>query len=108
MALTQTTSGSLSSFWSGTLGYQEGRGLDNRSRFDLFVSRTHFALYEDGNKITEHDFTKPLPFTVAKVYFSHYHYHTALEIQELVVETPWEAYSLVSGKIMPRHLVCLL
>ena len=47
---------------------------------------------EDGIKITEHDLPQPLPFDVAKVYFSHYHYHSALEVQELALYAPWEAY----------------
>lgn len=67
----------------GTQGIQYGRGLDNRSRFDFYISTTQFALYEDGVLISQHALPTPLPFSAAKVYFSHYHYHSALEIAEL-------------------------
>lgn len=83
-----------SRLWSalGTQGIQYGRGLDDRSRFDLFVSTTQFALYEDGVLITAHNFPTPLPFSVAKVYYSHYHYHSALETVELQQYAPYEFY----------------
>lgn len=74
--------------------YQYGRGLDNRSRFDVFVSATQFAIYEDGILISGHMFTTPMPFTKAKVYFSQYCYHTALEHQELLASAPYEDYWL--------------
>ncbi len=90
----QTTGGGISSYWAVSQGYQQGRGLDNRSRLDVFVSQTHFAIYEDGIKITEHDLAQPLAFAAAKVYFSHYHYHSALEVQELGLYAPWESYWL--------------
>ena len=89
-----TSSGGSSSYWGGTQGFQYGRGLDNRSRLDLFISQTHFAMYEDGVKITEHDLPTPLAFTAAKVYYSHYHYHSAQEVQDLLTYAPWENYWL--------------
>ena len=87
------TSGQQMTFpeWKNA-GYQVGRGIDNRSRFDLFVSETHFAVYEDGVKITEHDLPVRLPFTSAKVYFSHYHYHSSLEVQEYLLYEPYETF----------------
>jgi hypothetical protein len=78
------------------VGYQQGRGLDDRSRFDVFVSKTHIAVYEDGVKICEHDLATPLSFDVAKVYFSHYHYHSALEVEELRRYAPYESFWLTT------------
>lgn len=91
-----TMTGSLSAYGGMKPGVQQGRGLDDRSRFDLFVSQTHFAFYEDGIKVSEHDLPKPLPFAAAKVYFSHYHYHSGLEIQELGLYAPWESFWLTT------------
>ncbi|HEX5324706.1 MAG TPA: hypothetical protein VFW40_13035 [Capsulimonadaceae bacterium] len=71
-------------------GWQFGRGLDDRSRFDLFVSQSHFAVYEGGIKEAEYDLPIPLPFAQAKVYDVQYLYHSALEQQSVpVFETYW-------------------
>ncbi|HEX5323231.1 MAG TPA: hypothetical protein VFW40_05550 [Capsulimonadaceae bacterium] len=71
---------------------QYGHGLDNRSRIDLFISTTHFAVYEDGVDIEEYDLPQPLPFSQAKVYYTAYMYHSALEQQELQQYRPYETY----------------
>lgn len=73
--------------------HQRGHGIDSRSRFDLFVSQNHFAIYEDGIQACEYDVPgEGLPFTRAKVYFSHYLYHTANEYNDLRRYSPWESY----------------
>lgn len=72
--------------------YQYGRGLDNRSRFDLYVSDKHFAVFEDGRKIYDYNFPTPLPFTTARVYYTHYLYHTGNEILELRQYHPFETF----------------
>jgi hypothetical protein len=74
------------------INYQYGHGLDDRSRFDLFISTTHFAVYEDGNELYEYDLPVPLPFSQAKVYYTGYLYHSALEQQELEEYRPYENY----------------
>lgn len=76
--------------------FQCGHGLDNRSRFDLFFSQTHYAWYEDGLLIDAANLPQPLPFAKAKVYFSHYLYHTDNEVQELKQYAPWEQYWLTT------------
>ncbi len=73
-------------------GYQFGRGLDDRSRFDLFISEKHFAVFEDGRKVYDYNLPKPLPFTKAKVYFTHYVYHTGNEINDLRRGAPYEKF----------------
>lgn len=69
-----------------------GRGLDNRSRFDLFLSKTHFQLFEDGIICCDFDIPGGLPFEQAQVYFTHYLYHSQLEQQELRRYAPWSTY----------------
>ncbi|MDX1934176.1 MAG: hypothetical protein SFU56_16365 [Capsulimonadales bacterium] len=69
-----------------------GHGLDNRSRFDLFVSRDRVALFEDGKRLCDEKIVPGLPFERAKVYFSHFLYHTALEKFVLPVHAPHERY----------------
>jgi hypothetical protein len=62
-----------------------GRGIDDRTRFDLFVSSTYFQLYEDGKLATQSAITGGLSWlsSPVKVYFTHYIYHSALMQQEL-------------------------
>ncbi len=58
---------------------KNGRGLDDRSRFDLFVSQTHAALFQDGQLITQGDIPAgsfPWANGLVKVYYSHYLYHS--------------------------------
>ena len=70
-----------------------GRGLDDRSRFDLFISQTHFQLYENGVKVLDTAIPNGgLPFSTAKVYFTHYMYHSALGEQELQQYDPYETF----------------
>ena len=73
--------------WGGN-----GRALDNRSRFDLFVTQQHAALFEDGQLVMQSDIPGGLPFSAAKVYFAHYLYHTGNDINELQSYSPWEHY----------------
>lgn len=72
--------------------FQYGRGLDNRSRFDLYLSGNHFAIFEDDRKIYGYDFPVPLPFAKARIYFTHYLYHTGNEINELHQYRPYETF----------------
>ena len=70
-----------------------GIGLDNRSRYDLYTTTTHFAVFQDGVLLTQADIPHGgLPFDNAKVYYTHYLYHTANDINELKTYAPWEHY----------------
>ena len=63
-----------------------GLGLDDRSGYDLFLSQTRAALFQDGHLIVESDIpagslgwaTGPL-----RAYYTHYVYHTANEVNDL-------------------------
>jgi hypothetical protein len=65
---------------------ENGRGLDDRSRLDLFVSQTHLRVYQDNKLFYETDipagsmpwFNRPL-----KAYYTHYAYHTDVDIIDL-------------------------
>ena len=58
---------------------KNGAGLDDKSRFDFFISQTHAALFQDGQLIIQSDIpagsfpwaTQPL-----KAYYVHYLYHS--------------------------------
>jgi hypothetical protein len=89
-----TAGGSYGSALWGALGQaphwcrrnQNGLGIDNRSRFDLFVSRTRAALFENGALQMQTGIprgswswsSQPL-----KALFSHYVYHTDNDVNEL-------------------------
>ncbi len=94
-------SGGMFSFWgaagshlycprtSGIGG--DGRGFDNRSRFDLFVSQTHAALFEDGKMVIQSDIPGGLGFTQAKAYFIHTEYPKDEQF-DLPKYQPYETY----------------
>jgi hypothetical protein len=58
---------------------QSGRGFDDRSRLDLFVSQTHLAVFVDNTLVSQTD----IPASAmawfdgaVKTYFTHYMYHS--------------------------------
>ena len=69
-----------------------GRGLDDRSRIDLFITQTHYAEYEDGVLQESYDIPGGLPFSQVKVYFVHYAYHSSLGLTEEELYTPYEKF----------------
>ncbi len=71
-----------------------GIALDNRSRFDLFLTTTRLALFEDGALVQQSAIPGGLGFDKAKVYFAHYLYHSANDGPELKASAPWEQYWL--------------
>ncbi len=73
--------------WGGN-----GIPLDNRSKVDLFISQTHAALVINGQLAMQSNIPGGLPFSQAKVYFSHYLYHTGNDINELSQSMPWETF----------------
>ena len=77
--------------WGGN-----GVGLDNRQRWDVFLTTNHLALFEDGQLIVQADIPGGLPFTQAKLYFTHYVYATgaSFEHASLLRTAPWETYWL--------------
>ncbi|MEO6238614.1 MAG: hypothetical protein ABIQ52_16590 [Vicinamibacterales bacterium] len=58
---------------------KNGKGLDDKSRYDFFISQTHAALFQDGQLIVQSDIPAG-SFNWAAVplrgYFSHYLYHS--------------------------------
>jgi hypothetical protein len=71
---------------NGCYRNQNGLGIDNRSRFDFFISQTHAAFFEDGNLVTQSDIPAgswPWATVPLKAWFSHYVYHTDNDITEL-------------------------
>jgi hypothetical protein len=65
-------------------------GLDNRERWDFFVSQTHFAIFENGVHLCDYDLPTALPFAQAKLYFTHSFDHSAAELAALKTSAPWE------------------
>ncbi len=64
-----------------------GLGLDNKSRFDLFLSQNHVAYFIDGQLVRQSDIsagTFPWAYQPVKIYYSHYVYHTDLDITDLL------------------------
>lgn len=79
--LTCDRSQSLASTFSNN-----GIGLDNRSRFDFFLTQTHAAIFEDGVLVAQSSIPAgsfPWASGPVKVYFSHYTYHTDNDFNEL-------------------------
>ena len=61
---------------------KDGLGLDDRSRYDLFLSQTHVALFINGQLIGQHDIpagTFPWASQPLRAYYSHYIYHSDIE-----------------------------
>jgi hypothetical protein len=76
-------------------GY-DGRGLDNRSRFDLYVSAQRYRVFENGEIVIDQSFPEALPAAMqkVKVYYSHYLYHTGNEVNDIKTYRPWEDFWL--------------
>lgn len=66
--------------------------IDKRHQFDLYVSKTKFAIYEEGKLIREADFPTPLAFEKMNVHFSHQVYHSSLERDEIKEYAPITTY----------------
>ena len=82
-----------------TLANGSSQNLDNRSKFDLYLSKTHYEAIEttwDGRIIMDHQEDFPagltLPFDKAQVYFVHHIYHTGNETDETIQGNPEEQY----------------
>lgn len=63
-----------------------GRGLDDRSRMDIFVSQTHLAAFQDNKLYFETDIpagAMPWFNQALKAYYTHYVYHTDADIFDL-------------------------
>jgi hypothetical protein len=57
----------------------DGKGFDDRSRFDIFISQTHMALFEDNYLVFQQDIpASAMPWFngALKSYFVHYEYHS--------------------------------
>jgi hypothetical protein len=59
--------------WGGN-----GRAIDDRSRFDLFLGEHRVAVFEDGHLLTDSTLPGPLGMSVAQVQYRHFFYHSDL------------------------------
>ena len=65
---------------------KNGLGLDDRSRFDFFLTRDHAALFEDGQLIVQSEIPAgsfPWADVPLKAYYSHYLYRSDADIVDL-------------------------
>ena len=65
---------------------KNGAGLDDKSRYDFFLSQTHAALFQDGRLIVESDIPAgsfPWANVPLKTYYTHYMYHSNVDIEDL-------------------------
>lgn len=69
-----------------------GLGFDNRSRFDLFMTQTHLALYEDGGLVVSTDLPQAVRWTTLSTNFAHYFYHSGADLVEEPFWAPWDHY----------------
>ncbi|MGI9146781.1 MAG: hypothetical protein ACR2IK_09580 [Chloroflexota bacterium] len=63
-----------------------GFGLDDRNRFDFFLTQTHAALFEDGRLVVQSDIPAgsfPWANVPLKAYYSHYLYHSDADLADL-------------------------
>jgi len=65
---------------------KNGLGLDDRDRFDFFLTQDHAALFEDGQLIVQSDIPAgsfPWANVPLKAYYSHYLYHSEADVNDL-------------------------
>jgi hypothetical protein len=65
---------------------KNGLGLDDKSRYDFFISESHAALFQDGQLIVQSDIPAgsfPWGNGPLRAYFSHYLYHSDVDINDL-------------------------
>ncbi|MGI9146782.1 MAG: hypothetical protein ACR2IK_09585 [Chloroflexota bacterium] len=65
---------------------KNGIGLDDRSRFDFYLTQNHAALFEDGQLIVQSDIPAgsfPFANEPLKAYYTHYLYHSDADVQDL-------------------------
>jgi hypothetical protein len=66
---------------------KNGLGLDDKSRYDLFISKTHAAVFQDGQLLVESDIpVGTFPWADAgplRAYYAHYLYHSDVDDDDL-------------------------
>jgi hypothetical protein len=65
---------------------KNGLGLDDKSRYDLFISQSRIAFFQDGQLIVQSAIpagTFPWADAPLRAYFSHYLYHSNNDVDEL-------------------------
>jgi hypothetical protein len=86
-----TSSCDLSNLFDPQTGQLFSHGFDDRTKWDLFVSQTHVALFQDGRLAYQTDIpASAMPWFSAaaiKAYFTHYTYHTDADINDLETVT---------------------
>lgn len=63
---------------------KNGLGLDDRSRYDFFISETHASLFQDGRLIVQSDIPAgsfPWADEPMQAYYTHYLYHSESEMR---------------------------
>lgn len=62
-----------------------GRGLDDRSKLDFFVSKTHYAFFQDDSLVCQGDLAAPIAWfnQPLSTYFTHYLYHSDADIADM-------------------------
>jgi len=67
---------------------RNGLGFDDKSRYDLFISETRVALFQDGHLIRQSAIPAGsfswINSGPVKAYFTHYVYHTTNDVDELM------------------------
>jgi hypothetical protein len=66
---------------------KNGLGFDDKSRYDFFISKTHAAVFQDGQMLVESDIPAgTFPWADAgplRAYYSHYLYHSDVDDDDL-------------------------
>lgn len=76
------------------VNWGNGRGYDDRNRFDLFLTTNYMALFEDGQLWTQGAISPALPFTSLSVDFIHYLYHSYDAVGDTEANNPGETYPI--------------
>jgi hypothetical protein len=66
---------------------KNGSNLDDKLRFDFFITQNHAALFEDGQLIVQSDIPAgsfPWATVPLKAYYTHYVYHTDNDLADLL------------------------
>lgn len=79
---------------SRLVNWGNGRGYDDRNRFDLFLTTNYLALFEDGQLWTQGAISPSLPFTSLSVDFVHYLYHSYDAVGDTQAQNPGETYPI--------------
>jgi hypothetical protein len=83
---------------------KNGLGLDDRSRYDFFISQTHAALFQDGRLVVQAEIPAsgfPWANNSVNTYFTHWLYHSESELG-FMLHTP-STFGNASGMCYPMN-----